>query len=210
MAEMLQERGFETAAVVSAAPLARRSGLDAGFDRYDEPRDTRGGDHHFRYRSAGETTALALDWLATEERENSLLWVHYFDPHQPLNSHQGRPGEVALATKSLYAGEIAYMDQELGRLLDAYRDRGDWEDTLVIVVGDHGEGRGDHGEDTHGHLVHEATTRIPFIVKPPSRFSGDFEEDEFARGIDVLPTVLDVAGIDEDLLGSGVALGAET
>jgi len=151
----LQSRGYQTAAFVSGFPLDGQFGLSRGFDHYDDDFD---GDA--TERDAAATTDLALAWLEGKTAP-LFLWVHYYDPHEPyqppepfLSRYPGNP----------YLGEIAYMDQELGRLVTAFEMQFQGRPLKIIVVGDHGEGLGDHGETLHGNLLYQGTMRVPLIL----------------------------------------------
>ncbi|MEZ6196085.1 MAG: sulfatase-like hydrolase/transferase [Planctomycetota bacterium] len=190
-AELLREAGFRGAAFLSGETLDARYGLSVGFDRYEDlSAANRLGVAALDDRDAAATTELALGWI--EDRpERSFTWVHYFDPHQPLVHHGPDSDRMLAAGATLYEGEIAWMDRQIGRLLQACRARGEWDDTLVIVVGDHGEGLGEHDEETHGLLVHDATIRVPFLVKYPR---GRRPDARPASTLDVFPTLEDLLG----------------
>ena len=196
LAEILSEKGFRTAAFIGAQPLGSTFGLDAGFSVYDEDLVRSGDSHVFAERSASVVTDAALDWLdAQPATESTFVWVHYFDPHLPYRVHSGRAADVAKASGSLYDGEIAHMDGHIGRLLDDYRESERFDRTWIVVCGDHGEGLGDHGELTHGFLVHDSTLRVPLIVKPTAATRrGPLPGP--ARTSDIFPTVLDALGVD--------------
>ena len=153
--ELLKARGFSTAAFVSGYPLDSQFGLSRGFDHYD---DTFSGDAV--ERTAGQTTDRAAAWLK-DKKTPLFMWVHYFDPHDPYEPPEPFmsmfPGEP-------YLGEIAYMDQEVGRLVAAFEEQFKDRPRKIIVVGDHGEGLGDHGEALHGNLLYQSTMRVPLIV----------------------------------------------
>ena len=209
MPEVFRAKGFQTAAVLSSRVLAAEFGLAAGFDRYvDVESQGDGGQAHFEERGAAETTDEALRWLDQSSDAPSFLWVHYFDPHHPFLPHEGFPGQISRYSGSHYDGEIAYMDQHLGRLFAAYKDRGFWDETLVICVADHGEGLGEHGEETHGFLLHDATLRVPFIVKVPKGLSLP-EARVSARLIDLWPTVFHGQQVDSTVARPGVSLFEE-
>ena len=196
LAEWLSSAGFETAAFVSAEPLRRDRGLAAGFRVYDAPAPKRRpeGALALPERAAHATTGAALNWLSSLAAERSFVWVHFFDPHRPWESHGGRPAAVAEASGSPYLGEIAYMDGQIRRLFQAWKEKGLWDDTLVVVVGDHGEGLGEHGEATHGLLAYGATLRVPLVVKPPKGQGTRFVKRP-ARVADIFPTILEMAGL---------------
>lgn len=154
LAERLRALGYHTAAFISGAPLERAAGLARGFERYD---DQLGGRPE---RNAADTTAQALAHLPALG-EPAFLWVHYFDPHEPYAPPEPFASRFAADP---YRGEIAFMDHELGRLVAAFEARYAARGTRLIVLGDHGEGRGDHGEAFHGHLLYQATMRVPLVI----------------------------------------------
>ena len=200
VAERLKQHGYQTAAVVSSFVLARRFGLARGFDRYDD--ELPGGAAE---RSAAETTARALAMLAASSGGPIFLWVHYFDPHAPY-----APPEPFRARyrESPYLGEVAAMDYELGRLVDAFEKRVHGS-AAIVVAGDHGEGLGDHGEMLHGNLLYQATMRVPLVMAGPSIEPGVSGTPVSVRR--VYHTLLDLAGVEaaHSLRGSGteVVLG---
>jgi arylsulfatase A-like enzyme len=177
LAERFRDAGYDTGAFVSGAPLRRAYGLDRGFGAYDDQgltadlRDPSAPPS----RSAEQTTARALAWLQGRSGKPSFLWVHYYDPHEPYVPS--------------YRGEIERVDGQLGALLGALpRDR-KW---IVAVTGDHGEALGDHGERTHGVLLHSATLDVPLIVSPAIP---GVRIDVPAALIDVAPTIAEMAGL---------------
>ncbi len=194
VAEDFRGAGYRTAAFVSGFPLNRRFGLDRGFETYDDhlPRGADPRRTAYVERTADRTTDAALAWLGATPPVPSpfFLWVHYFDPHAPYEP----PAEFAARAASPYDGEIAFVDAQLARLLQPL-EKGRPEDRpLVLVTADHGESLGEHGEDTHGIFVYDATLRVPLILAGPGVPAGA-ALDTVARGIDVAPTLLDLAGL---------------
>ncbi|MFL6195368.1 MAG: sulfatase-like hydrolase/transferase [Thermoanaerobaculia bacterium] len=195
VAERLAARGYDTAAVVSAAVLARRHGLDQGFRIYD---DDLGAGYaagtQVSERQAEETTDAALA-AAGKLRGPFFLWVHYFDPHDEYRPPSGFADRMQGPSR-LYDGEIAYMDGQIGRLLAGLP-----KDAGVVVVGDHGEMLGEHGESTHGLLLYRAARRVPLILAGPGVPAGKVSNC-LARTADVAPTLLALAGVPAaDLAG---------
>ena len=155
LAERLAALGYDTAAFVSGYPLARPFGLGRGFAVYD---DAFGAGRN--ERSAAATTARALAHLAARPPAAPIfLWVHYYDPHDPYLPPESFRQRYAADP---YLGEIAAMDAELGFLVKAFEASS--TGSRVLVVGDHGEGRGDHGEMLHGSLLYQGVMRVPLIV----------------------------------------------
>jgi choline-sulfatase len=194
-AEDFKAAGYHTGAFVSGFPLDRRFGFARGFDVYDDHLP-RGNDRRrtpYVERFGDATTDAALRWLASPTLATParrFLWVHYYDPHAPYEP----PGELADRFRTApYDGEIAFVDRQIGRLLEALARSGRLERTLVLVTADHGESLGEHGEGTHGLFLYDATLKVPWIVAGPG-IAGGRVPGVVARGIDVLPTLLDYAG----------------
>ncbi|MBI4615865.1 MAG: sulfatase [Planctomycetes bacterium] len=215
LAEVLAGDGYATAAFVSAFPAGSYFGLDRGFAHFDE---TFGGSGNpiapdgtvntgDAQRRGDETVEATLAWLAAaRDDEPFFLWVHLFDPHDP---YLRPPDDEALVYAGkvpsepdgprrdrflidLYDAEILFMDRQIGRLISAAR-----EDALVAVVGDHGEGLGDHGWWTHGNLYQEQI-RVPMILAGPGVPPGRVFSPT-VRTVDLAPTLLDLAGVPEEL-----------
>jgi arylsulfatase A-like enzyme len=194
LAEVFQAAGYRTAAFVAAFPLARPFGLDQGFEVYDGPEDWGQAvrDHRPFERTAGQVIDAVLEWVGTQAPDTRyFLWVHLWDPHWPhappfpfSSEFRDRP----------YDGEIAYMDRELGRLLNSLRASSSWDRTLVLVVADHGEGLYDHGEKFHSILAYESTLRVPLLLRVPGARGGRRIEEPVSV-VDLFPTLLDLCAI---------------
>jgi tetratricopeptide (TPR) repeat protein len=118
-----------------------------------------------------------------------FLWVHLYDPHAPYNP----PPEFRARAATPYDGEVAYVDAQLARLLDALRTKNQLERTVLVIVGDHGEGLGDHGERTHGMLVYDSTLRVPLVIAAPGAAAA--RRDEAVSLAEIAPTILASAGV---------------
>jgi tetratricopeptide (TPR) repeat protein len=183
LAPGLKGLGYHTAAFVSGFPLAQQFGLARGFDKYDDAFTGNATE-----RSAAHTTDAALQYLQQEQTAD-FLWVHYFDAHAPYE-----PPEPFLSQypDSPYSGELAFMDAEVGRLVSAFEARFSGQPRKIIVVGDHGEGLGDHGEALHGNLLYQGTMRVPLIVAGDGIAPGSVDDAVSVR--QVFDTVLEWAG----------------
>src|SRR3954447_26646622 len=202
VAQDFRNAGYHTAGFVSGFPLDRRFGFDRGFETYDDHLP-KGNDRRrtpYVERFADATTDAVLRWFATassrEARQPApwFLWVHYYDAHAPYE-----PPAADLADRyrqSPYDGEIAFVDRQLGRLLQTLDASGETSRTIVLVTADHGESLGEHGEGTHGIFLYDATLRVPFILAGPQIAAGRVSRT-IARSIDVLPTLLDYAGLPQ-------------
>ncbi len=213
LAERLKEVGYATAASISGFPLVERFNLDQGFDFYDDDlrrqdedflgRRPRRPSLYFEERQAGRTNEAILPWLAEHASQPFFAWVHYYDPHRPWNAPA--PYDELYADDP-YLAEIAYTDEALGQLLDKLRELGVYDDTLVVMTADHGEGLGEHNESTHSLLNYETTLRVPMVIRPPGGME-PLRTADLVAGVDVTPTVLDALGLEvpESLHGHSLA-----
>jgi arylsulfatase A-like enzyme/tetratricopeptide (TPR) repeat protein len=179
LAEALKARGYATAAFIGGYPLRGSSGLARGFDRYDDDFLRRANAVE---RPADEVAGAALQWLDAQAGRPAFAWLHFFDPHSPYTPP---PPFAAAHVDAPYDGEVAYTDAAAGRFFDALRQRHLWTDTAIVVVADHGEALGEHGERTHGTFLYDATIRVPLMIKP----SGT----DRARTVDVPVETADIA-----------------
>jgi len=195
LAERLHEAGLRTAAFVSAAVLDHRYGLDQGFEVYDDDLST-GRERHPRMvpdRPAEATVSAASAWLAElGDDERFFLWVHFYDPHAPYSPP---PPYRDRYRNDLYQGEIAYLDSWIGKLLGQPRLRG--SDVVTVIVGDHGESLGEHGEQTHALLAYDSTLHVPLMMRWRGGPHGVREEPAVSQ-VDVVPTILDLLGLRPD------------
>lgn len=204
LAEAAQESGRATAAFVSAAVIDAPFGTGQGFDTFDGPRDagSSAGDYMVE-RQAPETVGRALAWLGdvgSQAERGFFLWVHFFDPHVPYEA----PEEVVRATRgNLYLAEVAMIDHAVGRLLAALPPA---DECAVVVVADHGESLGRHGEPTHSLLVHDATMHVPLLVRWPGGRAAGTRSDAPVSVCDVFPTAMALLGLEDDLSHDGVDL----
>lgn len=211
LAEILKGNGYRTAAFIAAYVLNGRFGLDQGFDLYDDDlsKGVQYSDHSFRERPAQYVNDAALNWLQTVKDERFFAWIHYFDPHAPYIPPE--PFRTSYA-ENLYAGEIAYTDLEIGRLLKGLNDLGVLENTLIVLAADHGEGLGEHAEATHSLLIYDSTLHTPLIFVLPGNQSIGAVVERQVSNVDIVPTILDLLAIDAGASFDGVCLlgGPET
>jgi arylsulfatase A-like enzyme/Flp pilus assembly protein TadD len=197
LAEVLKRRGYETAAFVASFVLDAKFGLDRGFRTYDDelPADEPGAAELHRQRSGEAVVDAALAWLNQKHSGSFFCWVHLYDPHAPYLSHADLFGE-AFADRP-YDAEIAYVDQQVGRLVEFLRTNGLDSRTLVVVVGDHGEGLGEHVERTHGSTLYNVTMQVPLIFHQAGRLSAGGRVAANVSLIDVSPTIVDLLGLPD-------------
>jgi arylsulfatase A-like enzyme/Flp pilus assembly protein TadD len=187
LATLLKEKGYATAAAVSAYVLRGGSGLAAGFDLYDDRIvSPPGSDALGRVQRPGsETAAIAARWLEGTRNRPVFLFFHVYEPHAPYDPPEPFRSRYPLA----YDGEVAAADAAVGTLLDALRKTGLYDQALVLVLSDHGEGLGEHGEDEHGILLYRWALHVPLLLKlPGGARAGDAVATPVAL-VDVLPTL---------------------
>ena len=185
ISERLHNAGYRTAAFVSSFALARRFGLARGFDIYDD--ELPGGRPE---RTARETTDRVIEFLRTPAKQPLFLWVHFYDPHYPYTPPEPFRSRYP---KQPYYGEVAAMDEQLGRLAAAFQQQVKGP-VAIVLVGDHGEGLGEHGEQQHGDLLYQATMHVPLVMIGPRVHPGVGDAPVSTRRI--FHTILDWAGID--------------
>jgi choline-sulfatase len=192
--------GYHTAAFVGSLvldPEARSApGFERGFDTYDAGYHRRRPDED-RYqaieRRGGEVVAHALSWLSGHQQGHFFIWIHLYDAHDPYEAPEPFKSRYASAP---YDGEIAYVDSVVGKLVAQLRARRLYENALIAVMADHGEALGEHGETTHGIFLYDETIHVPLLFKLPGERSAGKRVETRAGLVDVLPTILEAAGID--------------
>jgi len=203
--EILKKHGYATGAVVGAFVLDGRFGLAQGCDTYDDDMSQGHDLGRFNYieRNAQAVTDAALAWWRTPQDRPKFLWVHYFDPHSPYAPPGYDPGSSPFMP---YDAEIAFVDRQLERLLSAIVSAR--RDTLVVLTADHGEGLGEHGEQTHGLFAYDSTLRVPLIVQFPDRRGAGKVVTEPVSLVDVMPSMLSWLALPapEDLDGRSLPL----
>ncbi len=230
LAELLSERGYATAAFTGGPWLAPPFGLMQGYELQDSLVTEVGG------RSAEELTNRLIAWLAALPRDRPAhALINYFDPHAPYEPPPGfddLPGaaipmdpdqdEIFInggrpltkrqrrAVIDRYDGEIRYMDHHFGRLIDALREMGRYDDALIIAVADHGELLGEHGFLGHGRWLYEGVLRIPLLVHFPGEEGAGRIEGSPISQVDLLPMIASRLGIELSAPVDGVAIGART
>jgi arylsulfatase A-like enzyme/Flp pilus assembly protein TadD len=195
LASVLKQNGYATAAVIGSAVLDSRFGLNQGFDFYYD---------HFDFNRLQESNLqemerpgnvvadIALDWLGKNYKTSFFLWMHLYDPHYPYRppapydeQYKDRP----------YDGEIAFADSQVARLIAFLKAKGLFENTLIVLTGDHGESLGEHGEKFHGFFVYNATLHVPVIIHLPGNNTAKVIPNLVSL-TDLMPTVLQSLKID--------------
>ncbi len=201
VAEILQDAGYQTAAVIGSTVLDSRFGIAQGFDHYDDDDSEMTRETQVDPSRPADRVTLSAMRLADSFREDApwFLWVHYYDAHLPRTQRPKftPPAADPLDPDVAYDVEIAYIDYFIGVLLERLEETGRMDRTLVMIVGDHGEGiGGPHIERTHGMFVYHDTQRIPLIVYAGDAIAGGRRSDRLVQQVDVAPTLLDLLGFE--------------
>jgi choline-sulfatase len=206
-AELLKKQGYQTAAFIGAVILDRNTlapGLDRGFDFYDnfpksdsqDPasnKDAKNKAHWGRVERRGmEVVDHAETWFAQHPTGPHFVWVHLYDPHDP---YEPPPPFSEKYKDHLYDGEIAYADSAVAHWIAFLKKAGVYDNAIIMVTGDHGEGLGEHGEETHGLFLYDSTLHVPLLLKMPAAAHRGAVIDAEVRTTDILPTILAVTGV---------------
>ncbi len=192
LAELFREHGYATGGFASAFVLRKESGIGQGFDVYDAemPPTSPNASVGMVRRDGAKTLELAEQWLAKQASPRFFLFVHFYEPHRPY-----RPPARYAQYPNPYDGTIAYADELVGRLVADLKQRGLYDGATIALLSDHGEGLGDHGEQEHGVFLYDETIHVPFIVKRAGERDAGKRVKSPIEHIDLLPTLLDLAGL---------------
>jgi arylsulfatase A-like enzyme len=208
LAQIFKHNGYATGAFVGAYVLDRSFGLGTGFDFYYDNFEVLTNARETinmaeLKRPGAEVIDHAIAWMRRVPARPFFLWTHLYDPHDPYNppapfqqAYSGRP----------YDGEIAYVDQQLGRLFAFLKERGLYQNTIIVLTGDHGESLGEHRELRHGYFIYDATLLVPLIIKPASGLPRSRVISQGVRTIDIAPTILKLVGFSKGKSMQGVSL----
>ncbi|MBP1636840.1 MAG: hypothetical protein H6Q10_3414, partial [Acidobacteria bacterium] len=186
LAELLKARGYRTGGFIGAYVLDSKWGIDQGFDTYFDDFDlgkSRVMSVGSIQRPGNEVVDKALPWIDEAARGGRFFaWVHLYDPHTPYrppepfaSRYKGRP----------YNGEVAFADSQVGRVVRRLKELGVYDRTVIVVMGDHGESLGDHGEATHGFFIYNSVTHVPFVIRAPFSRTGSRRVADPVRSVDL-------------------------
>jgi len=199
LAELFAARGYDTGAFIAAFVVDGRWGLKQGFTTYDDKLDMTRSKHidlGAIQRPANQVMDSALGWLDGRKDRPFFAWIHLYDPHLPYEPPEPYRSEYGVrGPAGLYAGEIAFMDEQIGRLTAWLERTGLDRSTVLVLVGDHGEGLGEHNEGSHGFYIYDYAMHVPLIVVAPLDGLAGKRVPVQVRTADLFPTVLDLAGL---------------
>jgi arylsulfatase A-like enzyme len=194
LAEQLAAADYHTGAVVGHLFLAKKFGLNQGFQEYDQAlvKETLGESHKALTSHAITDKSIGfIDRHIAEQPDKPwFLWAHYFDPH---TQYKAIPGLVEIFGKhrrARYNGEIAYTDHHIGRLLKHLKKTGQDKNTMVVFVSDHGEEFQDHGDRLHGKTLYREVMRVPLSIRVPGVSAQRIQQP--VSTVDLMPTLLEL------------------
>ena len=197
--EILQKSGYHTAAFIGSLILDPKAsmapGFDRGFDYFDAGFRPKHSVNESRYetveRRAGDVVRHAMAWLDQNRKPPFFVWIHLYDPHAPYDP----PAPFDTRFKDPYDGEIGYADASLGKLFAYLRQRGLYEHSLIVMMSDHGESLGAHGEAMHGIFLYDETIHVPLLFKLPGQLLAGRRVSSRVRLVDVAPTLLSMLSL---------------
>ncbi len=186
--QMLHDRGFATAGVVSAFVLRKETGIGQGFDLFDSDMPPTAIDANISQvqRDGAQSEAIAEKWLDTIGTSRAFLFLHLYEPHKPY-----APPE-RFAEYAPYDGEIAYADEIVGTLVRYLKRHQLYDRSTIVLLSDHGEGLGDHGEQEHGLFVYEEAIHVPLVIKQEGNAGAGRRVADLVQHVDIVPTILDL------------------
>lgn len=190
--EMLGDRGYATAGIVSSFLLRKESGIDRGFSLFDDDLPAADDDGPALTRPGADSEKIAERWLDSIGTPRAFLFLHLAEPHGPRRL-ETQHAEAAAGAPTAYDASIETADAAIDRLVRYLKAHQLYDQSTIILVADHGEGLGDHGELGHGLLVYEEALRVPLIIKPPAGAGAGRRVTSLVQHIDLVPTILDLA-----------------
>lgn len=196
LAEKMKEKDFHTFAVIAAFVLLSKFGIGQGFDIYDDSLNSHKMYNNYTSEiSASDVYRKFLQWFEANYQRRFFAWIHLYDPHAPYSPPKKYAEKFADTLEGRYAGEIAYTDSCVGNIVKMLKTRNILDNTLIVVVGDHGEAFGEHQEYGHGFFCYEEALKVPLIFYNPSLFLEAHRIPDRVNLIDIMPTLLDLYGL---------------
>ena len=183
VAELAKTKGYDTGGAVSAIVLRGETGIKRGFDFWDDDVDI---DPNYlsmgrAQRKGDETREVAQKWIGEHKSKPFFFFFHIYEPHTPY--------------EPTYDADVAAADAVIGRFLSYLRDEGLYDRAAIILLSDHGEGLGDHGEDEHGILLYREALQVPLMIKLPKSREHGKSVSTPVELVDVFPTITEALGI---------------
>lgn len=190
VAEAFKAQGYQTIGAISSFVLRKGTGISQGFDEYDDAIATRTDAALGHQQRDGTLTAQALTDRLAAAKGPVFAFLHLYEPHTPWEPPPKHAGRA-----SPYDGDVAYADEIVGRFLDSLRSMGRYDDAVIAITSDHGEGLGDHGEKEHGIFLYREALQVPLMIRLPKGRSGGRRVTTTVRQTDIAQTLLDLAAL---------------
>ncbi len=188
--QYLAEQGYETWAAISSFILRKETGIARGFSRYEDSIIRESNKVlSASQRNGFETLKIVQEWLNDKVPEKLFLFFHIYEPHSPYT-----PPRKFDRFNDLYDGEVRTSDEIVGKLFELLKAKGIYDNSIIALFGDHGEGLGDHGEIEHGVLMYKEAIHVPLLIKLPNSSLGGKTVEAIVSLEDLTPTILSLIG----------------
>lgn len=197
LAEVFKQNGYTTAGFIGSIVLASSVGIGQGFDTYEDLftlTDMKFADLGGVQKSADDVYNEFNNWYSKKSPGKYFAFVHFYDAHAPYDPPEGFVPEQT-TPRSMYEGELRYVDSVIGKMYDMLTARGAWEDTLLVITGDHGEMLGEHQEMGHGYFIYQPALKVPLVIVLPHQ-DRKVVIEKTAQIVDIMPTILQLVGMD--------------
>lgn len=209
LAESMKKKNYQTFAAIASFVLLSKFGLNQGFDVYDDALEAKRVITHLESEiKAGEVYAKFDRWFkgfqkqpapaSGNETRNFLAWVHFYDPHTPYDPPKEYRDKFPDTLQGKYDGEVAYTDFYAGKIIDDLKNANLLDNTLVVIVGDHGEAFGEHNEYGHSFFCYQENLRVPLIFYNPRLLQTPNRVANRVNLVDLMPTFNDIFGLQND------------
>ncbi len=199
LAEMMKSKGYDTYAVVASFVLMAKFGLNQGFSVYDDSLDANELLRNFYSEITADVVYARFEqWFRNREEKSFFAWVHLYDPHLPYTPPEEYRGDNN-SPGDLYDGEVAFTDFYVGKILEDLEAKNVLDNTLIVIVGDHGEAFGEHQEYGHSVFCYEENLKVPLIFSNSRLFPEGFVVKNRVSLIDIMPSLLEMFDMDSHL-----------
>ena len=193
LAEVLKSQGYETAGFIASLVLESGTGIEQGFDTFDDAfvrEDKTAEDRSGVQKDAASVKRSFLQWLDQRKNKSPFFsFIHFYDPHTPYDPPAPFRPDVRDA-RALYRGELQYVDSVIGEIVEELSRRQILDRSILVITGDHGEMLGEHGENGHGFFIYQEAVRVPLLLSIPNQPPG--KSDEVLELVDLMPTLLEL------------------
>ena len=209
LAEQMKNNGYKTSAVIASYVLTGKFGLNQGFQSYDDSLNSKQLYNNVESQiPAPQVYNKFMNWFASNANSLFFAWVHFYDPHIPYHAPEEFAKNFPRDMTGSYDAEVSCMDAYIGKVIDALKEKGVLDKTIVVIIGDHGESFGEHGEFGHGDLCYQEEIRVPFIIYNEELFSSSRKVETSVEIIDVMPTLLELFRISSPSRLDGKSLAS--